>query len=282
MDLNKKKILEALPVSLVITFVLLVFLEKVNILSINSLKRNNKDLDLDGYISLRYKGDDCDDNDASINPSAQDIPDDGIDQNCDGADNSLSVSNENDLDNDGFSSNIDCNDTDNGVFPNAKEIFNFVDDNCNFQIDEGFKSLIVFEDFVISDYSSNTIIKSSKKIISTGYIEEAYLYLEAGVDNPLSPLTKYDSIYLYFDLPKTSGHLVQTASLNTGVVGSNLTTLIYDLKKIPFRNTPSTKDLLVLLNKNGQYNIGAFVATERYGKIVKLILAYKGGSITLR
>jgi plastocyanin len=37
----------------------------------------------EGYVD---NGFDCDDTDASINPDAEDIPDDGIDQNCDGVD----------------------------------------------------------------------------------------------------------------------------------------------------------------------------------------------------
>jgi hypothetical protein len=44
---------------------------------------NVDDLDLDGFSSCDG---DCDDNDAGINPNATDIEDDGIDQNCDGAD----------------------------------------------------------------------------------------------------------------------------------------------------------------------------------------------------
>jgi len=40
------------------------------------------DADGDGYLRLG----DCDDTNSSIHPGAEDIPDDGIDQNCDGAD----------------------------------------------------------------------------------------------------------------------------------------------------------------------------------------------------
>ena len=40
------------------------------------------DNDGDGFLAT----DDCDDDDPSINPEAEDIPGDGIDQDCDGED----------------------------------------------------------------------------------------------------------------------------------------------------------------------------------------------------
>jgi arylsulfatase A-like enzyme len=46
------------------------------------------DLDRDGYSSL-FGGGDCNDLDRDINPGAFDLPDDGVDQNCTGADLSL-------------------------------------------------------------------------------------------------------------------------------------------------------------------------------------------------
>ncbi len=42
------------------------------------------DQDGDGYISTDHGGDDCDDDDASIHPGAEDTWGDGIDQDCDG------------------------------------------------------------------------------------------------------------------------------------------------------------------------------------------------------
>lgn len=45
------------------------------------------DVDGDGYVDADVGGDDCDDNDASIHPDAEEIPDDGVDSNCDGEDN---------------------------------------------------------------------------------------------------------------------------------------------------------------------------------------------------
>ncbi|HLC74195.1 MAG TPA: lamin tail domain-containing protein [Candidatus Nanoarchaeia archaeon] len=84
---------------------------------------NGNDLDGDGYFS----DDDCDDNNPNINPSGIEIPYDNIDQDCSGSDL-------NDLDEDGFSSNVvgglDCNDNDENINPDAREIVDNIDQNC--------------------------------------------------------------------------------------------------------------------------------------------------------
>jgi MYXO-CTERM domain-containing protein len=70
------------------------------------------DADGDGYFDpdCADKGEgDCDDSDASINPGADEIWYDGIDQNCDG--------NDEDQDGDGFIQDEDCDDTDASIAP---------------------------------------------------------------------------------------------------------------------------------------------------------------------
>jgi len=47
---------------------------------------DNLDLDGDGYLNLACGGDDCDDDDGSVNPGAEEVCDDGMDQDCDGSD----------------------------------------------------------------------------------------------------------------------------------------------------------------------------------------------------
>jgi hypothetical protein len=81
------------------------------------------DADLDG---VRVPAD-CDDTNPAIHPGAADIPDDGIDQNCDGVD-----ATDLDRDHDGFPRPQDCNDTVAGVHPGAREVIgNAVDENCD-------------------------------------------------------------------------------------------------------------------------------------------------------
>ena len=88
------------------------------------------ELDKDGDGFTPAQGD-CDDNNASVHPNAQDIPSNGIDENCDGADsidpNLL------DKDSDGFTPfQGDCNDNNQTIHPGAQEIpNNGIDEDCD-------------------------------------------------------------------------------------------------------------------------------------------------------
>jgi hypothetical protein len=81
------------------------------------------DADRDG---VRFPAD-CDDTNPAIHPGAVDIPDDGIDQNCDGRDATNL-----DRDHDGFPRPQDCDDTNGSIHPGAREVIgNTVDENCD-------------------------------------------------------------------------------------------------------------------------------------------------------
>ena len=69
---------------------------------------------------------DCNDSNANINPIAVEIPNNSIDENCDGL--VLII----DDDNDGFNSDVDCDDKNNMINPDAIEIpNNDIDEDCD-------------------------------------------------------------------------------------------------------------------------------------------------------
>ena len=94
----------------------------------------NIDHDADGYTENQG---DCNDADASVHPSALEVEDDGIDNNCNGQVDEIIDQNEIDNDNDGFTENQgDCDDSNSNINPNSIEIQDGLDNNCNGSIDE--------------------------------------------------------------------------------------------------------------------------------------------------
>ncbi|MDP2666143.1 MAG: putative metal-binding motif-containing protein [Candidatus Diapherotrites archaeon] len=91
-----------------------------------------RDNDGDGYIDGGCAGDivkyDCNDNDASIHPGAEEVCD-MVDNDCDGV-----VDNGFDFDGDGYSvcsEPADCNDDESDIYPGAPEIIDQKDNDCN-------------------------------------------------------------------------------------------------------------------------------------------------------
>lgn len=81
------------------------------------------DGDADGFASFV----DCNDGNPGINPGAADILENGVDENCDGAD-----ARNLDRDADGFPVPVDCNDANAAIHPGALEVRgNDVDENCD-------------------------------------------------------------------------------------------------------------------------------------------------------
>jgi len=90
------------------------------------------DADGDGYATADG---DCDDTDPDVHPGADDVPYDGIDQDCDGSDLC-------DADGDGHDSDEhggdDCNDLDATIFPGAIEVCgDGTDQDCTHDPDDG-------------------------------------------------------------------------------------------------------------------------------------------------
>lgn len=84
--------------------------------------------------------DDCNDADPSINPSAVEIPNNTVDENCDGLIVII------DADGDGYNSDEDCDDMDAMVFPEATELCDGLDNDCNGWVDDGLNMTITHND----------------------------------------------------------------------------------------------------------------------------------------
>lgn len=94
----------------------------------NEPSSDPNDIDGDGYTSANG---DCNDYNPDVNPGAYDIPDDGIDQDCNGID-ATGGSSGTDSDGDGYNSSVDCNDYNPGIYPGAYDVpNNGVDEDCD-------------------------------------------------------------------------------------------------------------------------------------------------------
>ena len=98
------------------------------------------DDDGDSYFSSCPR--DCVDSDGTINPAAVEVCGDGLDNNCDGMDVACPEEPDEpdpvepeDKDEDGFTIDFDCNDLNKNVNPNASEICDGIDNNCDGLID---------------------------------------------------------------------------------------------------------------------------------------------------
>jgi hypothetical protein len=83
------------------------------------------DIDNDGYTSVEFGGDDCDDSDKDIHPGATEQPYDGMDNDC------SESTPDDDLDGDNYGIATDCDDENADINPGMNEFCDDVDNNCN-------------------------------------------------------------------------------------------------------------------------------------------------------
>ncbi len=115
------------------------------------------DHDNDGHLHVAGGGEDCDDNDPTVHPDAEEVCGNGIDDNCDGVIDDAGQGEVEwffDRDADGYGASNesvfaceapegyvgidgDCDDGDVGVHPAADEACNDLDDDCDGSADEG-------------------------------------------------------------------------------------------------------------------------------------------------
>ena len=125
----------------------------INDCNTSSLSNDEVDMDADGFTPCQG---DCNDFDYTINPSANDIAGNGIDEDCDGQDTPTICGNGivefgeqcddgntddndgcsncqsyQDNDNDGYYADIDCDDNDATVYPGAPELCDGIINDCN-------------------------------------------------------------------------------------------------------------------------------------------------------
>ena len=133
------------------------------------------DEDQDGYgndsptNSNVTSGDDCDDTNTAISPSAVEDPSNSIDENCDGSITSV------DADGDGFSVPIDCDDSDATVNPDADEYCDGVDNNCDGLIDgeDSIDAIIWYIDVDGDGYGEDNNFNELSCEQPDGYVDNA-------------------------------------------------------------------------------------------------------------
>ncbi|HND30697.1 MAG TPA: putative metal-binding motif-containing protein, partial [Myxococcota bacterium] len=127
----------------------------------------SSDADADGFSS----DEDCNDSDSTVNPGATEICD-GLDNNCDGITDDGGSTWYMDADGDSYGDDAntkqscdtpegyvsvggDCKDDDAAIHPNAEELCDELDNNCDGQVDEGVTVGVWYQDADADGYGSD-------------------------------------------------------------------------------------------------------------------------------
>jgi Putative metal-binding motif/Secretion system C-terminal sorting domain len=107
---------------------------------------------------------DCDDNNAGISPGAAEIPNNAVDEDCDGI--ALII----DVDGDGFNSSVDCDDNNEEINPGEPEFCDGIDNNCDGNIDEGFTQFTYYQDADDDGYGNPAVAVTTCELSVIGYV----------------------------------------------------------------------------------------------------------------
>ena len=129
-------------------------LPTLSVAALLACNQNKLDQDGDGFTELTG---DCDDLDANVHPEAQEVCYNGIDDNCNGEEDEEGATSGRiwylDVDGDGYgieeatlaacdqpegyaSEKWDCRDDEASIFPNAPELCDYIDNDCDGEVDE--------------------------------------------------------------------------------------------------------------------------------------------------
>ena len=195
------------------------------------------DLDNDGF----FGDDDCDDNNANVNPNQAEIPYNGFDDDC----NSATL--DDDLDQDGFLLADDCDDNNTNVNPNQAETpYNGIDDDCNsatLDDDLDQDGFLLAED---CDDNNENINPNAEEIPNNGIDEDC-----DGMDLTSTTQEIADGSYTFFPNPaKNTLKVVVNDLLNYRVslldMNGKLIMTLLNASEIPIDNIPQGTYLIEL------------------------------------
>lgn len=204
------------------------------------------DEDADGYPLYNELGVqiDCDDKNPDRFPANFEIPDDDVDQDCDGIDLPLNP-------------DIDQNED---------------------------KKITLYKDFIFRDsVTSESIVNQSRLIKVTGTIKSAELFVKANTTEYGYDTNRKHTVYFYIDSGQQGGHIGVIKENNLVVSGDFFTKesengleKYYHLDALPLStsNGQQTLNVINVLNAQQNHYIGAFVSTGIYGVLDELSIEY--------